>query len=458
MTAPPSIADPAVIDARSGTRVDAAIDPRVMGDVFRRLLQAPERDIVGCRIARYRHRPGERCLVQYAISVRDRAGVVTDEHVTGQWHHAPDRTPALYRKLARRVAATASGASWTSPFAPVFFDPASGMLATTYPWDRRMPALPRIATGRAPELVAPMLAWMDAGSADLEGVRVERVRYREQLNAVCRYDVRVRRDGGRTEAARFYVKAYTDDGGARAAALLAMLDAATPPATGAARVRRAVAYVDDLRALVLAEAAGTPLDRLPLDPRVIEPALRQVATALAWFGQREAPMAVCTPDDRRAATGRARQAIGAALPAAREALEAVDAVMAAAPLDAPPGLTHGDLKLEHVFLDRGDVTLIDVDSCRLADPLWDLALLQARWWAARDAEGRERPLGDWGCGVLAAAYLARVPARPTAHLPVLQAMACLDVAAGLVKRREPAWADRAGRLVARARTFAETRR
>ena len=457
MTATPPAPDPAVIDQRSGTRVDSATDPAVMGEVFRRLLQTPERDIVGCRIARYRHRPGERCLVQYAISVRDGAGVVTDEHVTGQWHLAPDRTPALYRKLARRAAAEGD-APWTSPFAPVFFDAASGMLATTWPWDRRLPALPRIATGRAPELLAPMLAWMDAASGDIEGVRVERVRYREQLNAVVRYDVRVRRAGGRTEAARFFVKAYTDDGGARAAGLLAMLDAATPPASGAARVRRAVAYVDACRALVLAEAPGTPLDRLPMDPRVIEPALRHVATGLAWFGERRAPLGVLSADDRRTAAGRARQALAAALPHLRPALDAVHAVIDAAPLDAPPGLTHGDLKLEHVFLDHGAVHLIDVDSCRLADPLWDLALLQARWWAARDAEWSERALGDWGCGVLEASYLARVPARNAAHLPVLQAMACIDVAAGLVKRRDPAWIDRAGRLVARARTFAEAPR
>ena len=458
MTAMPAADEAAVVDRRSGTRVDTVIDPHAMGDVFRRLLQTPAREVVGCRIARYRHRPGDRCLVQYAISVRDEAGVVTDEHVTGQWHHAPDRTLALYRKLARRAAEADASAPWTSPFAPVFFDAASGMLASTYPWDRRLPALPRIAAGRAPELLAPMLAWMDATSADLEGVRVERVRYREQLNAVCRYDVRVRREGGRTETGRFFVKAYTDDGGARAAALLAMLDAATPPSSGSARVRRAVAYVDELRALVLAEAAGMPLDRLPLDPRVIEPALRQVATALAWFGQRRAPLACLTPDDRRAASLRARQALDAALPAAREALEAVSAAMATAPVEAPLGLTHGDLKLAHVFLDRGDVQLIDVDSCRLADPLWDLALLQARWWAARDAEPRERALGDWGCGVLEAAYLARVPGCGTAHLPVLQAMACLDVAAGIVKRRETAWAERATRLVARARARTEAAR
>jgi Phosphotransferase enzyme family len=448
--------DPVVIDARSGTRLDTAIDPGLMGEVFRRVLRSQGRDLVGCRIARYRHRPGDRCLVQYAIRVRDRAGVVTDEHVTGQWHHEPDRASAIYRKLARRAAD--STAAWTSSFAPVFFDETSGMLATTYPWDRRLPALPRIATGRAVELLAPMLAWMDATAADLEGVRVERIRYREQLNAVCRYDVRVRREGGRTESARFYVKAYTDDGGAGAAGLLAMLDAATPRSSGAARVRRAVAYVDDLRALILAEAPGTPLDRLPVDPRVIEPALRQVATALAWFGQRWAPLAVLPSGGRRAATERAVQALRSGLPDARVDLDALEARIAAAPFDGPLGLTHGDLKLEHVFVDRGEVHFIDMDSCRLADPLWDLALLQARWWAARDAEAHERALRDWGCGVLEAAYLARVQAGGALRLPVLKAMACLDVAAGLVKRREPAWADRAGRLMGRARLLAETPR
>ncbi len=458
MTAVPSRRDAAVIDQRSGTRIETAIDPCVMGDTFRRLLRTPEREVVGCRIARYRHRPGQRCLVQYAISVRDQAGVATDEHVTGQWHYEPDRAPALYRKLARRAADTASQAQWTSPFAPVFFDPAIGMLATTYPWDRRLPSLPRIAAGSAPELLAPMLAWMDAGSASLEGVRVERVRYREQLNAVCRYDLRVRRTHGRTDTAHFYVKAYADDGGAHAAAVLAMLDAATRPVAGSARVQRAVAYVDGLRALVLAEAPGTPLDRLPMDPGVLEPALRQVATALASFGQRHVPLAALTTADRRAAAVRARQALDAALPTAGDALSALHAAFATAPLDAPLGLTHGDLKLEHVFAGQGGVSLIDVDSCRLADPLWDLALLQARWWAARDAEASERPLGDWGCGVLGTAYLAAVAQRPTAHLPVLQAMACLDVAGGLVKRREPAWAARAGRLVWRACTLAETRR
>jgi hypothetical protein len=452
MTATPPAPDPAVIDQRSGTRVDSATDPAVMGEVFRRLLQTPERDIVGCRIARYRHRPGERCLVQYAISVRDGAGVVTDEHVTGQWHLAPDRTPALYRKLARRAAAEGD-APWTSPFAPVFFDAASGMLATTWPWDRRLPTLPRITTGRARSL-APMLAWMDAASGDLEGVRVERVRYREQLNAVVRYDVRVRRAGGRTEAARFFVKAYTDAGGARAAGLLAMLDAATPPASGAARVRRAVGDVDACRALVLAEAPGTPLDRLPMDPRVIEPALRHVATG--------------SPARRTARTS--RRALGRRPPHRRRPRAPASPRRCRTCGRRSTPSTRSSTRRRSMHRPASRMAISSSSTCprpRRGAPLstWIRAVWPIRGIrAARRAGGpRATPSGAsgrWRLGLRRARGVlsARVPARNAAHLPVLQAMACIDVAAGLVKRRDPAWIDRAGRLVARARTFAEAPR
>lgn len=451
--------DASVIDPRSGTRLDRVIDPGVMGAVFRRLLPASDCDIVDCRIARYRHRPGARCLVQYAISVRDRSGVITDEHVTGQWHHSPDRAAAIFRKLSRR-AADDTGPAWTSPFAPVFFDAESGMLATTYPWDRRMPALPRIAAGRAPELLAPMLAWLDAEPAALVDVQVSRIRYREQLNAVCRYTLSVRRDDATTEHARFFVKAYPDDGGARAAGLLAVLERATRLPDRAARVSKALAYVDALGALVLAEAAGTPLDRLSPEPATAASALRLVATALAAFGAQRPALVATAPDrDRGAATARSIQALAVALPTRRHALDRLRGLGGAMEASGrTAGLTHGDLKLEHVFIHDGAVELIDLDSCRLADPLWDLALLQARWWAARDADAAERPLGDWGCQVLADAYLTRVPGASGQRLPTLGAMAALDVAAGVVKRAEPDWAERATRLVDRALVVVDGRR
>src|SRR5207244_7195436 len=38
----------------------------------------------------------------------------------------------------------------------------------------------------------------------------------------------------------------------------------------------------------------------------------------------------------------------------------------------PPTFTHGDFKCEHLWVARGGPTLIDFDTCRLADPAFDV--------------------------------------------------------------------------------------
>ncbi len=445
------------VDSRTGTTFDAVVQGARMGEVLGRHLvgRADGAAVVSCRVARYRHRPGVRCLVQYDVRVRDAAGREADLRVTGQWHAEHGRSDALHRKLAAAVAAAAR--PWSAAFPPVFYDRATAMVATTYPWDRRMPALPEVASGRSPDLLAPMLAWMEAPAASLAGVVVETVRYREQLNAVCRYAVKTRVGPDQWQEARFFAKAYVDDGGAHAAAMLAVLGAATPAGSGSARVHRALAYVERLRTLVLADTPGVALDGMALDqPRHVALTLERVATALARFGQlavrldRPRP-----PTDRVGALDRSCAALAAALPDQAQALGAAQ-TLATSPgvssgVSSRLGPTHGDVKLEHVFVDGPEVFLIDLDSCHLGDPLWDLALLQARWWAARDASADQRALRDWGWQALQSAYLAHAGGDGARRLPPLQAMALLDVAAGITKRLEPDWATRAGRIVAAAR-------
>ena len=440
------------VDTGTGTTFDTVVHAATMGGVLRRHLvgRADGAEVVGCRVARYRHRPGVRCLVQYDVRVRDAAGRETELRVTGQWHAEHGRSDALYRRLA--AAADSAALPWSAALPPVFFDRSTAMIATTYPWDRRMPSLPEVASGRSPDLLAPMLAWMDARATSLESVVVDTVRYREQLNAVCRYAVRTRLDPGQWQEAQFFVKAYVDDGGAHAAAILAVLGAATPAGAGIARVRRALAYVDRLRTLVLADTPGVALDRMSLDqPREVALTLARVATALARFGRlavrldRQRP-----PTDRLASLDRSCSALAAALPERALELTAARTRATSTRRSGPVGPTHGDVKLEHVFVGGPEVFLIDLDSCHLGDPLWDLALLQARWWAARDASVKQRALRDWGWQALQAAYFAQAAADGARRLPPLQTMALLDVAAGITKRRESNWTTRAGRIVVAA--------
>ncbi len=433
-----------------GVITTAAIDLALQSDpmctaLSRHLVAARHDRILDCRVTRYRHRPGRRLLAQYAVRVRDAAGAEHDLRVTGQWHEG-GHSEALFRKLAARVAAAA--VPWSAALPPVFFDRATGMLGTTYPWDRRLPALPEIVAGRSADLLAPMLAWLGVESGALERVAVDTVRYREQLNAVCRYTVGVRRGLAAPAESRFFVKAYADDAGAQAAAILALLAAATPARSGTARVQRAAAYVGRLKALVLPETPGVGLDRLDLGHRrAIERTLAETASALARFGR----LTVDLPSSARsgtrlAAAGRAVAALGPACPDRANDCRALLAAAARVGTSSL-GPTHGDIKLEHVLIDGSAVFLIDLDSCHLGDPLWDLALLQARWFAARDRCDHERALAGWGCRTLQAAYLAGSAADGVRRLPVLQALALLDVAAGIVKRREPDWRARSGRLL-----------
>lgn len=435
-------------EADVGGWTDGALDGEVMRVVFARHLTLGAR-VLRCRVTRQRHRPGRRRFVQYAVSVLHADGRADELRVTGQWHADPAHTAALAAKLTRRSRTAAP--RWTAALPPAFHDVPTGLLGTTYPWDRRLPSLVDVANGTAPELQRPMADWMRVAPSAIERCRVETVRYREQLNAVCRYSVAAI-DGGASRQATFYVKVYADDRGAEAVARLAGLARGTPATAGSARVGRAVAYVRDLRALVLAAAPGHALDALPVDDasRVVA-TLGQVGRALARFGRRavsaDVPLA---HGDRLDAAARSAAALADAMPAVAPRLAAMLARIRDRWLAGPAGLVHGDLKLEHVFVDAGEVWLIDVDSCHRGDPVWDLALLQARWHTARCVDGDDRDLGGVGGRALSDAYLAESDGAAPTRLPVLTACACLDVAAGSAKRRDPGWPRLALRLLDQA--------
>lgn len=447
--------EPTIIDAERGTRLSSAMDGAAMAAVFARQLTGTPATVISCAVSRYRHRPGRRCLIQYAVRVRDAAGVERVERVTGQWHHAPGYSARLHRQLTRRTAR--AQASWSGTFRPAFFDQDSGMLATTFPWDRRLHALPEVASGTSVALLTPMLHWMGTSVDRIEHVAVDPVRYREQLSAVCRYAVRARFAAGAWHRATFYTKTYPTDEGVQAAAQLSALAAATSARPGSARVQPPVAYVEGLRTLVLAAAPGSPVDAHPsFDRPSVMARLALVAGAVAQFGRCDARLPG-RPRDTSASTDRTMRAL-AASSVYGGVLSSLDAWATARSQAGDFGVTHGDLKLEHVFVDGRTVWLIDADSVHRGDPVWDLALLRARWWAAYDIGDARRPLRDAGAEVLTRTYLGLVPAGWATRLPPLQVRALLDVAAGIVKRCEPEAAARAGRLIEQAQVVAGVRR
>lgn len=440
----PSLAAPRIVDD-----LGAALDAQALGARLHAHLCEPGATVLDCQVVRYRHRPGERGIVQYAVTVRTASGTLVDERIVGQWDARDRDAGARVRKLRRRAQHALAG--WASALPPVFLDAATGMVATTYPFDRRLPGLVEAATGRSPQILSPMRAHMAIAADHPLEVRVTPVRYREQLNAVVCYDLQTRNDEGPPRSGRFFVKVYGDHGGARLRQVHHALGCLTA-AAGAVSIAPTLGYVDALGALVTASATGTPLDRVDLDRPALESALQTTAAGLAAFGRLaqdvDVPALATAP---ASATGRSVAALAAALPDRSASLDALARATMALDDQAGTGtgLVHGDLKLEHVFLDGPRIQIIDLDSCHRGIAAWDLALLVERWWAARDKVPAERPLGDWGAHVLTMGYVSRVRLQGEA-LPLLRAAASLDVAAGLVKRREPDWQARAGRLVTRA--------
>lgn len=423
------------------------IDPDAVRTLLARHLPAgDDARITSCRVVRSRVRSGARALVQYAVGVA-RPTRHDELRVTVQWHADPLRA-ARHRRHARTAADAVT--SWTHPLPPAIGDDATGLLATTFPCDLRLTGLAAVVAGDSPALVAPMCAWAGLAPADVAGIDVDTVRYREQLSAVCRYTLRVTQGDAPPP---FYVKVFADDSGARAALRLDALAVATARIAGAARVDPALTWVADLRALVLPAAPGTPLDvaLAAASPAHRESLLRLVAAALARFAAATPALnARRTRDDLAGATTRALEAIARLLPAERGLAVLGTTIAARLPGDVI-ALTHGDLKLEHVLIDDATVRLIDLDSCHLGDPRWDLALVAARCDADRLRAGDTDAVGaDWP--VLADAYLGGGgPAADARGLRALRAAAWVDVAAGVLKRHEDGAAAHAARLLDRAR-------
>ncbi|MEZ5417539.1 MAG: hypothetical protein R2708_09360 [Vicinamibacterales bacterium] len=429
-----------------GPAAEAVREAAAMRRLLAGQVTAGDTRVVACRVVRSRTRPGARRLVQFAVTLERGDGRRREARVTTQWHADPERA-AHHRRKALRLGARLD-ATWTEPLPPVFIDESTGVLGTTFPCDLRLTALPLVVGGSAPAVVGPMLADAGLSAGDVRGVTVDTVRYREQLNAVCRYTLH--HGDGRFDR-RYYVKVYADDGGAALAVRLSAVARATARLPGAARVDRALAYLPSIRALVLAEAPGTPLDAWPIRPSDAHARrLARVARALAAFATCHAE-AVPARDvaARLDQTARAAAAVSAGLPDLAGTIAAVVRAAAGRLADGPPGLTHGDVKLEHVLVADDAVRLIDLDSSHLGDARWDLALLEARVWAAAD-RGGDAGAGEWAQRTLAAAYFGAHDGWRRPGLGALRALACLDVAAGVLKRHEDDAHGRARRLLAHA--------
>jgi hypothetical protein len=415
-----------------------ACDPRRMTALLRRHLRPRAgAQIDGCTLEEFRHRPEKRSVLRYRLALS--GAPERRAWVTGALYR-PERAPGRARALADKMAAAPpAGPRWEGPFDPVAFLPEVGMVVQVYPFDRRLPALPLLADGPTPELAA-----MLARAAGVERARPhrwssERVRYRPELCAVFRHTLDA---GGALH--RFYVKLYSRSGpspverrsGPRAGRI------------GPFAVPRVVAELPELGALALSEVAGTPLDRLLVQGEGVAAAGRVVGAALAAFHlEADPPEQHLTAADERAGIERSQRMLRWARPDLAPAIARIAERAGAALVDVPAFATHGDLKLDHVLLDDERPALVDMDSCRAADPVLDPATLLARMFAAPFEQPVGRGTAQAAMDAFADAYFASVPAAWRERVGPHYAGALLEVGVSLFRRQVPGWADAVAALV-----------
>jgi hypothetical protein len=299
-----------------------------------------------------------------------------------------ERTRALWSQL---VASHPDARKAIGPLAlpAVSYVPDLDLLLQVFPFDVHLPGLRRL-TEETPELMAALFADVGRGAWRLEHWNSDVARYRPDMRATLRIEVAARQEQtGQLEQRRAYAKVYRDlNEGRHAYAVLQTLWERTQSGKQGFAVAQPLAYLDDLRTMLISEVPGDrvlEIRRQSSKPEA-EAALRQAARAIASLHQLQ------LPDDLlpRAWTDKQEQLASVAAQlsrtnpshAARLAALVTDITQSLG--DTPLAPTHHDLKQGHMLIAGDQVTILDFDKLAIGDPLVDVANIAATLGAERD--------------------------------------------------------------------------
>ena len=427
--------------------IEIASDPDAMLQIFRNHLQPAEDtayDIRDCRLSRIRYRAGFRCVLQYTLSITELdSGEESNLPVSGTMYAASGKAERASRKLLTTDLRQETPDAWLI-FEPVSFIPDLDMLVQIFPYDRRLPTLPKLAAGPPPALERLLLGRFGEGDWFAEAWEVEPVRYRNGLSAVLAYTARARNRGtGETAYRRFYIKTQRKASGEDRA-----LPAVREAAVDFLDVAQPIAYLRDLDALVLDEVPGVSLEELLLEGHNPAGTMRKIARDLAAFNQIDIiPERRHTLSEQIASLERSGSLLRWACPHLIPEIDSIIAAVTDHLEEVQPRPTHRDLKTDHIFLHENRTILIDFDLFAGADPVLDPALLMARLTAMPDLLPIPRNRTRTAARAFAEEYFAHVPRSWRDRLQLHYAGALLEGAHGFFRRQEPDWSEKITGLV-----------
>jgi len=437
-------------------QLKTASDPGLMLDVFRRHLKPVPRkpyQIQECIPFRFRFRQGTaRCVLQYTLRLVEPAtGQGCSQWVTGLIYAQAGEAERLCQQTQTSIQRQEIPEAWRS-FEPVDFIPDLNMLVTLFPHDHKLPSLPRVMAGMSADLKPLLLDQFGPGDWQVGRCDIEPMRYRTELGAVVRYTIagRNRLTAG-NETKRFYLKVYRNQRGRETYQLLRSLAERAGAHEKFFSVIKPIAYLSELRTLVLEEAAGTSLQEVLLHDSDSLTAVRAVARAVAALNQSDIPgTRAHLLEDRRAELKRAAKLLRWACPQLRPLLDQITAAVVAGFEEVPAAPIHRDLKADHIFLDGERVIFVDLDSLALGDPVVDATHLMSYLIARVGLSTVSFEQARAAVRAFAEEYCAHVPVAWHRRLPIHYAAALVEVAAGIFRRQEPSWPETLLALVEQA--------
>jgi len=427
---------------------------RALRDQLKGLLSAPA--MLGpCRLRRARFKPGRKLTAYFdALVRREGTAGYCARPIAVTWgsegrasrHHGTAELAGVQAEALRQGVA--------APFRQLAAElPEWRMRIRVSPLDPRFLQLVRLSD---PRHVGDMLARVaGARSLALHQLRpryaVTSIRYRPGQRHVLRYDPQ---SGAR--GTTVFAKLYTGEDGARVFHVATQVGEWLAHHGAGVTAVRPLAYVVEDRAVLYPGLSGQPLSDLLHRPgQGGARCLERVGAAL--HALHRLPLAVAGPLPRHdfaaevSEVARASDHIDVLLWSVGSAIRALlDRARAlyARLLQEPPTFTHGDFKAEHVWATPGGPTLIDFDTCRVADPALDVGKFLAHlqlWHVAHDQPGLEQVQERFLVG-----YAPGAPEGRLLRARLYEAVELVKITARRVLLFDPDWASRTTRAIGRA--------
>jgi len=353
-----------------------ALDPDAMQAAFEASVFGADARcrVRACQLERIRYKPGKKCLVCYRLQIDDAIGQGTREQlITVRLYQAG----GSHSRFARAGRETLVAPKFGRPLTHL---PDLDMVAWSFPNDRKLKGLPRLADPaylRA-ELLSPLVARHVGANWRIAALTHELAHYNPEHTCTVRVELQLEHNQtGERQSCVLYGKTYYDDEGAKTYEVMRQLWEQQHGAPGGLRIPQPLDYDPKLRLLWQEGLPGQTLTAIEMESSDFPVWLERAAVAVAALHQaRVACNRSASLDASVAKLKEMREWLPSVRPSCRPLLEPlVDHLVAHAAFlgEQPNVLLHGDLHSQNFLLVGQEVALIDLDDATCGSPWQDIA-------------------------------------------------------------------------------------